>query len=386
MSKKIRIILNIFYWLFIFVMGFLIVAYAPRAISYTILFDEINSAVKNNNQEKAIHLTELYYDSDVVYQSDDYTLTLFVAVSKEKVDKKTILNKKYVGIIKDVPKSVLSKGKGKSDAKILLNDSYEIKIVDADLDEDGFDESVSTLENYDFIYFNIPFECQNEITKLEIIDKEGNSYHSYDLALSFNESFFKDIEPLVVDYSTDSKIEDSNIDSFLGIKESYKRGSFKAIYIKAQRKTFGYMVLFALVALMFYDVGLGLHLTWIPFKWAIKKVKKQNGKADSSSVLTKYEGNTQVVVKAIVPKNFIKQVKIRYESENDSFEIILRKSQEYQTRVIAKANTYKLNSEFTEFTIKGLPEELVLDRFMVNLNLMIDEGSLSDGTNITNAE
>ena len=386
MSKKIRIILNIFYWLFIFVMGFLIVAYAPRAISYTILFDEINSAVKNNNQEKAIHLTELYYDSDVVYQSDDYTLTLFVAVSKEKVDKKTILNKKYVGIIKDVPKSVLSKGKGKSDAKILLNDSYEIKIVDADLDEDGFSDSVSTLENYDFIYFNIPFECQNEITKLEIIDKEGNSYHSYDLALSFNESFFKDIELLVTDYSVDSKIEDSNIDSFLGIKESYKRGSFKAIYIKAQRKTFGYMVLFTFVALMFYDVGLGLHLTWIPFKWAIKKVKKQNGKADSSSVLTKYEGNTQVVVKAIVPKNFIKQVKIRYESENDSFEIILRKSQEYQARVIARANTYKLNSEFTEFVIKGLPEELVLDRFMVNLNLTIDEGSLSDGTNIKNAE
>jgi hypothetical protein len=368
-------------------MAFLIVAYAPKAISYTILFDEVNSAIKNNDYEKAIHLTELYYDSDVVYKSDDYTLAIYSAVSKKTENKETVLTKKYVGIIKGVSKSVLNKNIGKSEAKILLNDSYEIEIVDTDIDSDGFDDTVSTLVNYDFIYFDIPFACLENINKLEIIDKEGASYSSYNMNLSFNESFFTDIEGLVKEFEENKTIEEANSDQFLSIKDSYKRGSFKAIYIKAQRKTFLYMILFVFVALVFYDVGLGLHLTWIPFKWAIKKVKKQPKETVANDIShTKYEGNTQLIVKANVPEGFIKQIKIKYECEDSSFEIILRKSQDYQTKIITKANTYLLNSEFSEFEIKGLPTKLVLDRFIMNLNLTIYEGSLSDGTNITKTE
>ena len=381
MNKKIRVILNIFYWLFIFVMGFLIVAYAPKAISYNLLFEKTNSAIKKNNQVQAVHLNELYYDSEVVYQSDDYQLTLFQAVSKETQEKNVVLTKKYVGIIKDVEKSRFNV-KGSNAAKILLNDTYQIDILSTDTDKDGENDSVSTLINFDFIYFYIPYLCQENISKISLLDFEGKTYFEYAVDLHFNESFFTDIDPVINDFNQNGEISTEVRDAFLAKKDSYKETSFKNIYIKAQQKTFGYMVLFVFVALLFYDVGLGLHLTWIPVKWLYKKVtrKKKEKKAQEEKAF-KYEGNTQIIVKARVPEKFVKQIKIKYQNDETIFEIVLRKSLDYEARITVKAGLYHQVLEDYGFLISGLPENLNLDRFIFTLNLTVKEGSLSDGTN-----
>ena len=388
MSTKVRIVLNVFYWLFIFAMGFLIIVFLPRAFSYTGLYEKINDAIVNDRPEEAIGLNELYYDSTPVYQLDDKSFSLFATSSKQRIDNQAVLDKQYVGIIKNVDKSRFN-NQNVNKSEILINNEYKISIITIDVDEDKKYDSVSTLISYDFIYFNIPYKCVDVVNLITLKDYEGNNYLEYEVNLSFSESFFTDINPLIEEFNQNQIVIEENETKFLNINEAYKRGDIENVNFEARLKTTFVMLGYVFIALLFYDIGLGLHLTWIPVKWIYRKSMKKSSKNTSKEPvgLPKYEGNTQLKIKATVPAGFSKQIKIQYENLNKelNFEVVLRKTTEYQATLSVKASTYKLKSTYDDFVVNGLPEELVLDKFYQALTLTIDERGSSNGTNITNS-
>lgn len=378
MGKKSKIALNIFFWLFVFGIGLLIILFLPRVYSYTILYDEVNQAIISDKEIEAYSLLEKYYDSTLAYQSEDRKITIAPTVSKEKADDKEILSSKYTVIIKNVDKTIVNN----VGVKVLVNDSYPINIIDIDTDDDKKLDGVSTLVQYDFIYFAITSKMVDQINEIKILDSNGNIYLSYSLSLSFSESFFEDVKPVVEEFNTNGTLASAS--EFLNKKDTYKTSDLRGIDSRANLRTTLMMILYSFIVLLFYDIVLGFHFSWIlPKKFYFKYIKKEKAKKNTSvEEEVPYQGNTKINASATVPIGFSDLVKITYQNVDDGsdFTIVLRKGAEYHSRLAVKAGTYKLISVEPNVKVEGLPENLVLKKYFYELAINIIKGGLTDET------
>ena len=367
MGKKSKIALNIFFWLFVFGIGFLIIIFLPRVYAYTILYDEVNDAINSDREIEAVGLIEKYYDSNLAYQSEDRQISIATTVSKEKDKDNEILASKYAVIIKNVDKERVNN----PGVKITVNDSYNIDIIDVDTDDDKKLDGVSTLVNYDFIYFVIPYKAVDQVNEIKLLDASGNTYISHSIGLDFSESFFKDVEDVVDEFNTKGTL---NLEeSFLSKNESYKLGSVGPLINKASVKTTIVMIIYSFIVLLFYDIVLGFHFTWIlPRKFYYRFIKKEKAKKNEN-VEVPYLGNTKINAQAKVPTGFSDPIKIVYKNINDGeeFTLVLRKGADYHLKLAVKAGKYKLISFEPNVKVKDLPKTLELKGYFYELSINI---------------
>lgn len=306
MSKTARIVLNVIYYILTFALGLFIAITLPVNNFYKDSMNHIINSLRSGEYEEACRMIGGYYDRRVVKNQiyddgGDYVIfpTLTQILSEED-------NEDYVANSK-VQKSytVFLFNLSNYNTFAEINNQTKIKvnyikggypsedyilILDFDNDENSkspqqFDE-VASKGAYDFIYIEFPYEKYDKVVSMELIDKDGLVYKTYELNLDFHESFFTDCQTFIDKYNhyyslMDSEKTEEELNSLneagnalLAMNENYKVGYDEDIVSHATKRAVPWVILYFVVIYIIGDSLIGLRLIIKFFKWLLTKVFK----------------------------------------------------------------------------------------------------------------
>lgn len=174
-----------------------------------------------------------------------------------------------------------------------INDTYYVEkpttVTEAVLNQER--DLTSTQSNWGFMFFTVTktmldeFQSQTreDITSLQILNNEGNPIFTADIPLNFSQPFFKDVEPLIINYNDylDVYVTGENVDEAeqefsdfynLWLQEEFNEKKEEKGYTFRYEdkvlspgsliwKTFGMLVLYIVAIALFYI--LIFHFNWI---------------------------------------------------------------------------------------------------------------------------
>ena len=393
MKKKTKIIINIFYYLLTFGLGFLLAVILPSALENSNIPKYVDNYLADGRYEKAMELVGGYFNSKEVYkyESDDYKLVIFesltIQVSDDNKDRSAHLSySMFLYGIKD--KYLVKSNDEKNPTKLLIDedDNKVVKLIDYDSDNDGNKDSISTLINLNFMYVEINKDKIPSINKIEFIDRYGDVKYSADnLNLNYDTEFYKLLtesdngivkKSFIEDYNQREMTEEEYnkfTDYFKSKNENYKVGTDNDVKNDSTRDAVWIIVIYYVCIYVFGDLVLGFRLLLKPFIFIKKKFKKQEDSDEVEVVEEKenFDYFTTFIASLSKPIDENINISIHYHNETDEINILLTKENEYsfKARVHAgiyynlkfEAVGYKANNLPAELKVKGYKMQLVID-------------------------
>ncbi len=393
MKKKTKIIINIFYYLLTFGLGFLLAVILPSALENSNIPKYVDNYLADGRYDKAMELVGGYFNSKEVYkyESDDYKLVIFesltIQVSDDNKDRSAHLSySMFLYGIKD--KYLVKSNDEKNPTKLLIDedDNKVVKLIDYDSDNDGNKDSISTLINLNFMYVEINKDKIPSINKIEFIDRYGDVKYSADnLNLNYDTEFYKLLtesdngivkKSFIEDYNQREMTEEEYnkfTDYFKSKNENYKVGTDNDVKNDSTRDAVWIIVIYYVCIYVFGDLVLGFRLLLKPFIFIKKKFKKQEDSDEVEVVEEKenFDYFTTFIVSLSKPIDENININIHYHNETDEINILLTKENEYsfKARVHAgiyynlkfEAVGYKANNLPAELKVKGYKMQLVID-------------------------
>ncbi len=393
MKKKTKIIINIFYYLLTFGLGFLLAVILPSALENSNIPKYVDNYLADGRYDKAMELVGGYFNSKEVYkyESDDYKLVIFesltIQVSDDNKDRSAHLSySMFLYGIKD--KYLVKSNDEKNPTKLLIDedDNKVVKLIDYDSDNDGNKDSISTLINLNFMYVEINKDKISSINKIEFIDRYGDVKYSVDnLNLNYDTEFYKLLtesdngivkKSFIEDYNQREMTEEEYnkfTDYFKSKNENYKVGTDNDVKNDSTRDAVWIIVIYYVCIYVFGDLVLGFRLLLKPFIFIKKKFKKQEDNDEVEVVEEKenFDYFTTFIVSLSKPIDENININIHYHNETDEINILLTKENEYsfKARVHAgiyynlkfEAVGYKANNLPAELKVKGYKMQLVID-------------------------
>lgn len=393
MKKKTKIIINIFYYLLTFGLGFLLAVILPSALENSNIPKYVDNYLADGRYDKAMELVGGYFNSKEVYkyESDDYKLVIFesltIQVSDDNKDRSAHLSySMFLYGIKD--KYLVKSNDEKNPTKLLIDedDNKVVKLIDYDSDNDGNKDSISTLINLNFMYVEINKDKIPSINKIEFIDRYGDVKYSADnLNLNYDTEFYKLLtesdngivkKSFIEDYNQREMTEEEYnkfTDYFKSKNENYKVGTDNDVKNDSTRDAVWIIVIYYVCIYVFGDLVLGFRLLLKPFIFIKKKFKKQEDSDEVEVVEEKenFDYFTTFIASLSKPIDDNININIHYHNETDEINILLTKENEYsfKARVHAgiyynlkfEAVGYKANNLPAELKVKGYKMQLVID-------------------------
>ena len=385
MSKKVRITVNVIYYLITFAIGFIIAIVLPGALVTGKVPTYVNAYLNRGDYSDAMSLLGGYYDERNVYQEtfgDGAGIVIFKAATLEENPKGSSqsysMNLVYAGFLynlkdeknndkKKYTIKVLSNLEEDNDGnktRLVVNDTTKIDLLNYDSNDDGKYDSISTMESLEFIYFEIKSSEADVISKLEFIDGEDNSYQVINLPdLKFDDDFFISLNDFVTTYNANSGDKSlKDLEKAVLENEHYKRANGEKAYKDSNKDAAIIVLIYFICIYVFGDCTFGFKFIPRFFKWLIGLFRKKNKEDEPKEEITNKENKdyyTMLYFKLEVPNNFEEVIRVTYHNENDDIEMIFNKNTNYQFQQRIKAGTY-VNAfvEANNIELLNLPKEL----------------------------
>lgn len=326
----------------------------PSQYKYIIIADEITNCIDNHNFSDAIDIVGSVYDVREAYhyKKDEKTgvvlfktLTVIDQSGVEGATQSNIAHSVYAGFLYGADGYETSENSDDfNSTRLVVNDKENIELLNYDSDENGKNDSVITLVNNNYVYFELPktqLEKLSTINSLKFIDKDGKIFLEIkeNLSLDFNDEFFVGIQEFIDVYNTakNDEYKNSKLDElltkFLNSNESYKRGGdYYPTAVKiASRKSMIFIAIYFITVYIFYDCLLGRRFIIGLILKLYRKIKykgKEIPKTKTEEVYGK-DYYTQLTYRLIVPEDANITATIKYHNENDELEMVFSKDKNY---------------------------------------------------------
>ena len=359
MSKGMKIFLNILYYILTFGIGIFMAASLPTMLVYSYSMRSIKDSLNDGRYGDAMMSVGGYYDNQYNFLNEKGNMVILNTVTliynSGEEDDKTIdgtkVHKAYCGFLFNVKAEYKTAGSVKegNQTKILITDingeQIQYNFLDYDLDQDGSVDACATLNNYDFIFFEIPIEKTASIKELSFIDNSGDVYYkeTLDMPLKFEEAFFNDVDEFVTEYNTDYqsvKLLELN-DKLLAKSANYLKSSNSDTISKVNGRTTLYVILYFLAIYMIGDSLIGFRFIPHGCRWLFRKIFKR--KQQELKPLSKEINGTMfsnLTIELDVPESFDKPVTVTYSNNNDQIEFYLMKMDNYKKTKHVKCGSY----------------------------------------------
>lgn len=360
MGKKQKIFINVLYYGFTFLIGFMLAIILPNMYMYSMSMTEIRTSLINGEYDKAMGMVGGYYNKADVYKNieEHSGIVIFEAATlvynsgeedDETVDE-TKLQKSYAGyfFMTNNDYDIWSNEENKAVIKVENTNgaTLEYSILDYDSDGDGTIDTMSTYFEKGFIYFDLGQEKFTSIAKISFVDKDGITYKEYIMDLKYDGAFFNDVDDFLNEYNLDYNSEKlvELDEQFLSKNGNYQKSSYGDIQSKAMGKAVKLVLLYFVVIYLIGDTLFGAHYLIKFGKFILVKVfkvkfKEKKAKEEKSFGNDYYSMVTISLDLSEVP-DFSGSVVVRYQSTNEVLEFNLLKSNNYTTQKRVKAGVY----------------------------------------------
>lgn len=365
MNKKFRIFVKIIYYVFTFGLGIVLALVLPGIYMYGFIAEDMNDSLFRGEHVKSMNLIGGYYDSEPVFLSEDFNehtgIVIFRAatLTDTKEDDKTNANPKqmncvYAGFIYGVKRDLYQyefsdKSKENKSAIYAYNENEKIKIeiLNYDTNEDDVDDSINTLENYDYIYFEISSSEINQITALELVNNKGEVFGSkiaFSTPLTFENQFFDLTGNFALEYNKDnSSSKLSALEENVLSVESYRKGDYGDTQTRATKRACIVVLIYFICIYILADFLVGKHYI-IKFSiflfHKIKKKKKDGEETESNNEVYGTDYFTKLTIRLVCEDEIVGNINLHYHNENEEINMIFTKENKYSVTSRVHAGTY----------------------------------------------
>jgi hypothetical protein len=353
-GKKAKVFLKAAYWIFTFGLGVVLAFIMPGITFYEDLAVEMNVSLEEGRYTDAMKLIGGYYDEEYVHNSkftDDGGIVIFKAATllentKENATQLYTIRNVYSIFLYNVKNKYIDSSQKNNEAHVVVTDGANkktrIEVLNYDADGDTVNDSISTLVNFTYVYFEIAEENVQNIKKIDIINSSGILYQSVEVNLDFEDQFFVKLRPFINEYNKNSgsnALQGFN-DSFLALDDSYKMGNHDEIYSNANKKATGFILFYFIWIYILGDFLVGKRYILSFFVWLYRKIRKiEKVENDKNSVYgTDYYSN--VTFNLIVPNGCDINVSVTYHNETNEIELLFTKDNNYTVTKRIRAGTY----------------------------------------------
>ena len=414
MSKKVKTFFKIIYYVFTFGLGIVLAFVLPGMKFYEGLAETMEKSLTTGNYDKAMSLIGGYYDEEEValieYEDGSGIVMYSAAVEAYNQEtKKYYMNPTYAGFLFNTKGTYNVKANDANRTRLVVEDangvSTDITILnyDSDQDKDKKVDSITTLENYTYVYFEIPVGKVDSISKLTFKDVENKDYRVAEgLDLDFSEAFFTDVQDFVKAYNNDP-LSDSleKIGSEFEAKNtSYKKNDPSDVYKKANTDATIFVLVYFIWVYILGDFLVGRRYIWRGCKWCYIKCRDGITKAKRKKLIERGEEvpkeleeiaptlNTLLKFELKVPASCNTNVSINYHNENSEINLVLTRDNGYKQNIVVPAGTY-VNAwlECPGYHTVNLPKTLDVKGYRMIVEVTLeksDKNLMDENENINN--
>ena len=382
MSKGLKRFLKILYYLFTFGLGVLLAISLPGLYMYDNLAKTMNSSLEEGNYANAMKLIGGYYDMTYAFQEDfidDSGIVIFRAATlketPEGVKQPYYLQTVYAGFLYKVKdKYITSEKKGNNTKLIVYNKDgqpFNISLLNYDEDNDLENDSISTLVDYNYVYFEIPEDVTTTISRIKFVDKNGDTFKDISIELDFNNNFFISVKPFLTVYNKDSASSELNRldEEFRGQNQNYLMGNFGDVQKESTKKATIVVLIYFIWVYILGDCLVGKRYLIHFGIYLYRKIRKKEEKSqnvygtDYYTKLTTYIDN---------PNIEDANIEIVYKNDKEQFKIILNKENGYKTEARVHAGNYECLEKICDgYEILDLPSMLEVSGYQMDLLINI---------------
>ena len=392
--KKGLVIANIIYYLFTFTVGVLLAVFLPY---FLMLHGEsvsmIEKSLSEKNYSQAISIVGGYYDDEYVLQQDFPSgggIVLFKAATlvpgadeegNSVQDMK--LHKAYAGFVYGI-KNIYNINKTEHNQAIinvtdLSGKKHSIQVLDTDTDKNDTKDTNSTCEKAGFIYVDFDQESLGSISKIEIVDCNGNVFATINANLDYSERFFADATDFIDEYNADFKSDKLNElnNEFLAKSEHYKISSDGVVKSSADKKSAIIVVVYFIGIYLIGDSLIGKRYVIKFFKWLfvkVFKIKPKHKKAKKEEVFGHdYFCKLTMTCDVSEAEGFDGSIQVRYSNQGGEVQFTLMKDKNYTDTQQVKAGDYvNLWVDVDKnYTAQGLPDTLEVEGYQKQITFKL---------------
>ena len=411
MNKKLKTFFKIIYYLFTFGLGIVLAFVMPGMKYYQQLAYTMENSFKNGDYDTAMSLIGGYYDDRQVFEMKSESGTGVViysaaTLSPNKEQNRYYMNEVYAGFLFNAGEYPVKSDTGNK-TKLVVEDvngtTKDVQLLNYDSNKDKNLDMISTLEEFTYVYFEIPIELIDNVNKLTFLDREGNIFFSQTLdeTLYFQEKFFEDVRDFKKLYNASTRTEeqlDDMQDKFLSKnQENYKLADHSKVRRKADTQATAFVLIYFVWIYILGDFLVGHRFIWHGLVWCYSKIrhfiinKKRKKKGieplppDEDEVCGNL--NTLLKVHLIVPKDCNTNVSINYHNENNEINLVLTRDNSYTQSMVVPSGSY-VNAwlECPGYHTVNLPKTLDVKgyRMTVEVTLEKSDKNLMDDNEIIN--
>lgn len=390
MNKKLALFLKIIYWIFTFVLGLLLAFALPGILTQVTIAQNMNTYLLEGKYSNAMGLVGGYYDKNYIYQEsfeDECGVvlfsssTLFEVINEEEKTSKYELRSVYSGFLYNANDKYLVDmlNDNKTIIKAYGDDKViDINILNCDSNGDGIYDSITTLNESIYVYFEIEYSEISKIDKIEFIDRENKIYQSIDLtAVDYTKTFefFAAVSAFENEYNNNpesNKLE--GLENAILANENYKKSDHTAEYKQGGRKATLAVLLYFIWIYILGDFIAGKRYIWRFLKWIYRKIRRIKEDEPVKEEVYGSDYYSQLTFKLIVPEECDINVSIKYHNENYSIEMILSKDNDYIITQRVHAGEY-VNAwlECPGYETLNLPKKLTVRGFKMTVEVILNK-------------
>lgn len=392
--KKKLLFANVIYYVFTFLVGILLAIFLPYfMMMYGESINTIAKSLDEGEYAKAYEMVGGYFDDEYVLLQDFQSgggIVLFSAATLVPGQNKDgeevqdmVLHKAYGGFIYGL-KDTYNVSKIDDNKTVIritdLNEVvHEVAILDSDTNGDQKPDTVGTWSKKGFVYVDFDQDTLTSVSKIELIDCDGNVYATVNTNLDYSQRFFTDVSDFIAEYNADfksDKLEGLHKD-FIAKSEHYKNSSLGVAKSTADKKSAIIVVCYFIGIYLIGDSLIGGRYVIKFFKWILVKVFKvkfKEKKPKYNEVFGHdYFCKFTLIADVSDVEDFDGSVQVRYSNEKGEAQFTLLKNRNYADTEQIKAGDYvNLWVDLDQkYITQGLPDTLEVEGYQKQITFKI---------------
>ena len=380
MSRRLRLFIKIAYYVLTFGLGIFIALILPGALLYETLVEDMNNNLLSGEYDKSMSRLGGYYDSEYAYLEkfdDDSGIVIFRAMTVATEEQPNKAQLCYAGFLFNVKDSYKDKKLEYGNRTCLmvndgLTDEKRIDLLNYDSNKDGGFDSINTLVNYSYVYFEVLKGSVEEIKSLTFYDIDYNAFKTVNLSLKFDDVFFTSLETFVSVFNQDNNSSElpGLEQTFMNQSDRYKKGSYSDVYSAVNKKSALIVVIYFVGVYVLADFLVGQHFIIRFVLWVISKFRKKKNQSDVVEPEIGSDYYSQVTFKVLVDDDVQSTCSIKYSNEQDEIEVIFSKASNYEAVKRVHAGKYtNFRFESSELDVIDPPKDLEVRGFKMEVIL-----------------
>ena len=307
-------------------------------------------------------------------------------------ERKQELRVSYAGYLYGVKEEYLVAAKENNQTMLKVTTAaggvIDYPLLNYDMDGDEGYESNASLQENGFLLIELDEPTFPSVTKLDFYDKDGNLFRSFNLALTFDGTFFADARPFAEEYNagmTAERFTEADA-AFRGKNGNYLMGSVDDYRSKSIVTACVLIGVYFLLVYALYDVLLGRKFIVRGVKWLLQKLfridfakreeEKRLKEAGDRIIGTDYFSRVTFSLDLSEVPDFRETVTVRYTSdEHGDVEFLLLPAEGYTAAKRIHAGVYV--NPWIEldraYEAENFPANLVVEGYQMDVKIKIIE-------------